>query len=53
MTDPDTPPITSLESWQVGNTPERGMEVRFELTDKDEARAWVAWFLSKRTDNAT
>jgi hypothetical protein len=37
------PTIKSLETWCVGIGSNGLPEVRFELNDPDEAKAWVAW----------
>lgn len=47
MTDPDCPPVVSLKDWHVGLTTDGKAEVRFELADNAEARAWARWFLNR------
>ncbi len=55
MTDNPTtalPTIESLEVWRVGIGPNGLPEVRFELKDHDEARAWATW-ICNRIDEMT
>jgi hypothetical protein len=41
------PPMDSLGDWNVGAEPDGTIQVRFELTDKEEARAWAVWLMNK------
>ena len=46
------PTVVSLGEWHVGLGEDGNPEVRFSLTDEDEARAWCRW-LFERCEDAT
>lgn len=41
------PPMTSFVGWEVGALPNGNSEIKFELANKDEARAWALWMLNQ------
>jgi hypothetical protein len=44
----EAPPVKSLTTWSVDAAGDN--EVRFQLTDKAEARAWAQWLMARSED---